>query len=59
MAEEFGGSVGEDLLAQSQMHHASILIMGAYMHGRLRQSVYGGVTREVLHYAALPVLLAH
>jgi nucleotide-binding universal stress UspA family protein len=33
--------------------------MGAYTHSRLRQSFLGGVTREVLADATIPVLMSH
>lgn len=33
--------------------------MGAYSQSRLRQMVLGGVTKEVLANATLPVFMAH
>jgi nucleotide-binding universal stress UspA family protein len=34
--------------------------MGAYSHSRLREMLFGGVTRHILQHAvARPVLLAH
>jgi nucleotide-binding universal stress UspA family protein len=33
--------------------------MGAYGHTRLREAVLGGTTRDMLHAAKLPLLLAH
>ena len=33
--------------------------MGAYGHTRLREWVFGGATRLVLHHATLPVLMRH
>lgn len=38
---------------------AAYLVMGAYGHSRLRETVLGGVTRELLQSAPLPLLLAH
>ncbi|MFX8351111.1 universal stress protein [Acinetobacter baumannii] len=35
------------------------MVMGAYGHSRLRERVLGGVTRDILRTAPLPVLLAH
>lgn len=35
------------------------MVMGAYGHSRLRQFVFGGVTRTILREARVPVLLAH
>jgi nucleotide-binding universal stress UspA family protein len=37
---------------------ASMLVMGAYTHSRLRETLLGGVTRDVLAYADVPVLMA-
>jgi nucleotide-binding universal stress UspA family protein len=52
-------SVGEALLAAAGHAKADLLVMGAYTTSRLRELVFGGVTRHVLQHAALPVLLAH
>jgi nucleotide-binding universal stress UspA family protein len=53
-------SVGDTLLAVAAEGDASLLVMGAYSHSRLREMLMGGVTRHVLKNAvARPVLLAH
>ncbi len=49
---------GEILLAQAAAHGADLLVMGAYGHARLRELVFGGATRHVLHHATLPVLFS-
>jgi len=36
---------------------ADLLVMGGYGHGRMREFVFGGVTREILTDCALPVLM--
>lgn len=38
---------------------ADLLVMGAYGHSRLRESILGGATRDMLEHAEVPVLLAH
>ena len=38
---------------------ASLLIMGAYTHGRMREMFLGGVTREFLASTDLPLFMAH
>lgn len=38
---------------------ADLVVMGAYGHSRLRESLVGGVTRSVLEGAPLPVLMSH
>jgi nucleotide-binding universal stress UspA family protein len=52
-------SVGEALLAAARHAAADLLVMGAYSRSRVRELVFGGVTRHVLDHAALPVLMAH
>jgi nucleotide-binding universal stress UspA family protein len=50
---------GEELLAQATAAGADMLVMGAYTHSRLRQLILGGVTRHVLHHAAMACLMCH
>lgn len=38
---------------------ADLLVMGAYGHSRLREMVFGGVTRGILARMTVPVLLSH
>jgi nucleotide-binding universal stress UspA family protein len=38
---------------------AGYLVMGAYGHSRLRETVLGGVTRELIQSTTVPLLLAH
>lgn len=51
--------IGEALLQAAQSCAASLIVMGAYTHGRVRQIFLGGVTRHVLRHATVPVLMAH
>jgi len=53
------GSIGDDLLLAAHNQGADLLVMGAYSHSRLREFVFGGVTRHVMETANLPVLMAH
>ena len=53
------GAVGAALLDQARKLDADLLIMGGYGHGRVRELIFGGVTRHVLSHLELPVLLAH
>ncbi|MEE9387054.1 MAG: universal stress protein [Paracoccaceae bacterium] len=39
--------------------NADLLVMGAYGHSRLRESILGGATRNTLEMAKLPVFMAH
>jgi nucleotide-binding universal stress UspA family protein len=52
-------AVGEALLATAGEHAADLLVMGAYGHSRLRETILGGVTRTVLEEMSLPVLMVH
>jgi nucleotide-binding universal stress UspA family protein len=54
-----GHSVSEVLRQRVADRHADLLVMGAYGHSRFREYVLGGVTRDVLRKAAVPVLMAH
>ncbi len=38
---------------------AGLLVMGAYEHSPLREELLGGVTRDILQDAHLPVLMSH
>ena len=49
--------VGRGLLAAATEFQADLLCMGAYSHSRLRQLILGGVTRHVLEFAKLPVMM--
>ena len=52
-------STGAQLLAEAEEFGAHLLVMGAYSHSRLRELIWGGVTRYVLNNAGLPVLMSH
>jgi nucleotide-binding universal stress UspA family protein len=52
-----GEDVGRLLLSQGTAFGADLLVMGAYGHSRLRERLFGGVTRTALTEAALPVLM--
>lgn len=52
-------AVGTALLAVAEISEASLIVMGAYTHSRLRQDLLGGATREVLAEAKIPVLMCH
>jgi nucleotide-binding universal stress UspA family protein len=49
--------VGAGLLRAAKEFQCDLLSMGAYSHSRLRQLILGGVTRHVLEYADLPVMM--
>jgi nucleotide-binding universal stress UspA family protein len=59
IVREDTGSVGATLLATATDSAATMIVMGAYTHSRLRQSFLGGVTRYVLAHSAIPLLMSH
>jgi nucleotide-binding universal stress UspA family protein len=50
--------VASRLLFYTQECSAKLLVMGAYGHGHLRESMLGGVTRTVLRAMKVPVLMS-
>ncbi len=52
-------TAGSELLAGTKREGAGLLVMGAYTQSRLRQLIYGSVTKHVLTRTTLPVLMAH
>jgi nucleotide-binding universal stress UspA family protein len=51
-------SVAQALIEEAASVGADLLVMGAYSQSRLRERVLGGVTREIMTRADLPVLMA-
>jgi nucleotide-binding universal stress UspA family protein len=51
--------VGSALLARTKELSASLLVMGGYGRSRMRERIFGGVTRYVLDHCDIPVLIAH
>ncbi|MFN0115477.1 MAG: universal stress protein [Paracoccaceae bacterium] len=39
--------------------NAGMIVMGAYSHSRFREAILGGMTRDMLEGAGLPLLMAH
>ncbi len=54
-----GRSVGRVLLDDAKEAEADLLVMGAYSHSRWRERILGGVTKNVIEHAELPVFLTH
>ena len=55
----FTGLVPSALLAAASKQEATMIVMGAYTHSRLRQSFLGGVTNKILAEASIPFLMRH
>lgn len=54
-----GRDPGDVLLASVEESNTDLLVMGGYSRSRMREAVFGGVTRRVLRSASLPVLMSH
>jgi nucleotide-binding universal stress UspA family protein len=52
-------AAGAALLKEASERGATLLVMGAFSRGRLRQILLGGATSHVLQHTTLPVLMAH
>jgi len=46
------------LLSAAADYCAELLVMGAYGHSRLREAIFGGVTRSILRSMTVPVLMS-
>lgn len=53
-----GRSVAATLRQHATDTSAELLVMGAYGHSRLRERIFGGVTRAIIEGPPLPVLMA-
>lgn len=54
-----GLDVADVLLNRVADLGADMLVMGAYGHSRLRETVLGGATRDVLRHMTVPTLMSH
>ena len=54
-----GRSTGEAVLAAAKADGCDLLIKGAFTRNRLRQTIFGGATRHIMHHADLPLFMAH
>lgn len=51
--------VADRLCAESRSGHFAYIVMGGFGHSPLRESIFGGATRQMLSESAVPLLLAH
>jgi nucleotide-binding universal stress UspA family protein len=54
-----GRTIAAALIDAANVLNASYIVMGAYGHSRFRETMLGGVTRDMLRHSPLPLLLAH
>jgi len=51
--------VGDELRALAEEWRCDLVVMGCYGHSRIREQVFGGVTRGLLARLPVPLLMAH
>lgn len=51
--------IGRTLIDEAGRHGAGLVVVGGYGHSRLREALFGGVTRELLTHSPYPLLLSH
>ena len=54
-----GRDIGAAILAEAAAVGADLLVMGAFTHKRVFETLFGGATREVMAGSTLPLLLHH
>ena len=64
MEQPPSGGRDEDVVAAALVAHArsssaAYLVMGGYSHSRVREYVFGGVTRALLESCPVPLVIAH
>jgi nucleotide-binding universal stress UspA family protein len=54
-----GESIHAVLLNEARYLGADLLVMGGYGHSRTGEWLFGGVTRDILNEAHIPLLMSH
>ena len=54
-----GASIAEVILGRAVDGDGDLIVMGGYGHSLLRETVFGGVTRQMIHDTTVPLLLSH
>ena len=54
-----GASIAEAILGRAVYGDGDLIVMGGYGHSLLRETVFGGVTRQMIHDTTVPLLLSH
>jgi nucleotide-binding universal stress UspA family protein len=53
------GDAAETLRDAATRFEADMIVMGGYVHSRLREMVLGGVTQSLLRQSPVPLFMAH
>ncbi len=59
IADAGSRSVGEAILDETKEYNADLVVKGAYTQSRLRQLVFGGATRHLLHNTPIALFMSH
>jgi nucleotide-binding universal stress UspA family protein len=54
-----GVDIGDGILNVASERGSDLIVMGCYGHSRLREAVFGGVSRTLLRTMTVPVLMSH
>jgi len=52
-------NIQSSILSLAADESLNLLVMGGYGHSRLKETVFGGVTRDMLHAMTVPTLMTH
>lgn len=59
LLRESSATVAQQLNETAAAQRADLLVIGGYGHNAFREHYFGGVTRDLLHAANLPIFLMH
>ena len=51
--------IAETLLSVSADYGSDMMVMGGYSHSRMREVIFGGVTRKIIDSMTIPVFMSH
>lgn len=54
-----GVPIADVILNRMAEENCDLLVMGCYGQSRLRETLFGGATRELLHHLRVPILMSH
>lgn len=57
--EALEAGVARTILDAAARHEAGYIVMGGFGHSRMREALFGGVTREMMSSSPRPLFLAH
>ena len=58
-AEAWEGEVAQTLRDRAVLSGADMIVMGGYVHSRLRELIFGGVTQSLLKSSPVPLFMSY